>query len=573
MRSINFTECRNKAATRDNPILSLSMRRMRSILFLALLFLATFCQSQKAPQNFDVLIRHGDIYDGSGKPSFPGDVGINADTLAAIGDLAGSRGKKEIDATGLAVAPGFINMLSKADGSLLQDGRSLSDLRQGVTLEVFGEGISPGPKKENTSKEPWKTLGQYFDYLEKKGVSTNFASFVGATTVRQHVLGQQNKKPSGGEMAEMETLVSQAMTEGAMGIGSALIYAPADYASTDELIALSKIAAASGGIYITHMRSENDNIYQALDETFRIAREANIPAEIFHLKVTQKWNWHKADTVIAKIDSARKAGLKITADMYPYNASGTSLQARLPTWVQEGGAVAMRRRLTNLVTRKRVLRELELGIPTRNSEPQDVLILGFRKDSLNRLYRNKRLDEIARLHGKNGDETMIDLLVADQSSIPSVIYFVISETNMKKMLQLPYVSIGSDGASVAAEKPFINGETHPRVYGTFARFLGKYVRDEKLMSLEEGIRRLTSLPATNLKISRRGLLAVGNYADVVIFDPARIADHATFEDSHQYATGVEHVLVNGVQVLADGQHTHAFPGRSIRGPGWRKNAP
>ena len=531
-----------------------------------LLCISVSCQSQK--QEFQLIIRNGTIYDGIGQKSFVGDVAIQADTIAALGDLSNAIGKNEIDASGLAIAPGFINMLSWADGSLLQDGRSMSDIKQGVTLEVFGEGWSPGPrKKKNTKDTLWTSLGEYFTYLQKKGVSPNVASFVGATTVRSYVLGYENRKPSAPELEQMKSLVRKAMQEGAMGVGSSLIYAPADYASTEELIELCKVASEYNGMYITHMRSESDHIYKGLNETFRIAKEAKIPAEIYHLKINHERNWNKIDTVIAKIDSAQKAGLKITADMYTYNASGTGLTARLPTWVQEGGAVAMRKRLKNPVTRRKVLRELELGIPTKNSDPKDVLILGFRKDSLNELYRGKRLDEISKLHKKNADETMIDLIVADKSTVPAI-FFLISEENLKRMMQLPYVSFCSDAGSIPAEKPFTDNETHPRAYGSFARLLAKYVRDEKLMSLEEAIRRLTSLPASNLKIKRRGSLTIGNYADVVVFDPAKIQDHATFENSHQYATGVIHVFVNGVQVLKDGEHLGTTPGKAIRGPGY-----
>ena len=531
-----------------------------------LLCISVSCQSQK--QEFQLIIRNGTIYDGIGQKSFVGDVAIQADTIAALGDLSNAIGKNEIDASGLAIAPGFINMLSWADGSLLQDGRSMSDIKQGVTLEVFGEGWSPGPrKKKNTKDTLWTSLGEYFTYLQKKGVSPNVASFVGATTVRSYVLGYENRKPSAPELEQMKSLVRKAMQEGAMGVGSSLIYAPADYASTEELIELCKVASEYNGMYITHMRSESDHIYKGLNETFRIAKEAKIPAEIYHLKINHERNWNKIDTVIAKIDSAQKAGLKITADMYTYNASGTGLTARLPTWVQEGGAVAMRKRLKNPVTRRKVLRELELGIPTKNSDPKDVLILGFRKDSLNELYRGKRLDEISKLHKKNADETMIDLIVADKSTVPAI-FFLISEENLKRMMQLPYVSFCSDAGSIPAEKPFTDNETHPRAYGSFARLLAKYVRDEKLMSLEEAIRRLTSLPASNLKIKRRGSLTIGNYADVVVFDPAKIQDHATFENSHQYATGVIHVFVNGVQVLKDGEHLGTTPGKAIRGLGY-----
>ncbi|MBK5279514.1 MAG: D-aminoacylase, partial [Bacteroidia bacterium] len=429
---------------------------MRSSLIILSLFVGVSCQQK---QEFDCIIRKGTIYDGRGQKSYQGDVAIMADTIAAMGDLSNAIAKRVIDANGLAVAPGFINMLSWADGSLIEDGRSMSDIKQGVTLEVFGEGWSPGPRKKKNSKDTlWTSLGEYFTYLQKKGVTPNFASFVGATTVRSYVLGGENRKPSNQELEQMKTLVRTAMKEGALGLGSSLIYAPADYASTEELIELSKVASEFNGIYITHMRSESDKIYSGLNETFRIAKEANIPAEIYHLKINHERNWNKIDTVIAKIDSAQKTGLTITANMYTYAASGTGLTARLPTWVQEGGAVAMRKRLKNRVTRMKVLRELELGIPTKNSDPKDVLILGFRKDSLNELYKGKRLDEIARLHKKSPDETMIDLIVSDKSTVPSI-FFLISEANIKRMLQLPYVSICSDAFSIPAEKPYTDDGT------------------------------------------------------------------------------------------------------------------
>jgi N-acyl-D-amino-acid deacylase len=533
--------------------------------FLFLLsFLASCAQEKK---QYDVIIRNGNIYDGSGNKPYQADVAINADTIAAIGDLSNAKGKEEIDAKDLAVSPGFINMLSWADGSLLKDGRSMSDIKQGVTLEIFGEGWSPGPRiKKNKRDSLWSSLSEYFTYLKNKGVSPNFASFVGATSVRNCVLGYENRKPTNEELEKMKELVRAAMKEGAMGLGTSLIYAPADYASTEELIELSKVVAEYGGMYITHMRSESDKIFPAMNEVFRIAKEANVPAEIYHLKINNTWNWNKIDTVLSKIDSAQKAGLKITANMYTYNASGTSITARLPTWVQEGGAQDMRKRLRNPALRKRLLREMELGIPSRNSDPKDVMVMGFRKDSLNKLYRNKRLSEIAALHGKSANETILDLLLADKSSIPCI-FFLISEDNVKRMLQLPYVSICSDAGSIADEVPYNEGGTHPRAYGSFARLLGKYVRDEKLMSLEEAIKRMTSLPASHLKIKKRGVLVVGNYADVVVFDPTKIQDHATFEDPHQYATGVVHVFVNGEQVLKEGEHTRKMPGRLVAGPG------
>lgn len=518
-------------------------------------------------EHYPLIIRNGLIYDGSGNIPYKGDVAIQGDTLVAIGELY-AHGDKEIDVEGLAIAPGFINMLSWADGSLLKDGRSMSDIKQGVTLEVFGEGWSPGPRqKKNDQDTLWTTLGEYFETLERKGVSPNFASFVGATSVRNYVLGYDKRAPAPHELEQMKQLVDEAMREGAMGLGSSLIYAPADYASTDELIELCKVVARYEGMYITHMRSESDRILPALNEVFRIAQEANVPAEIYHLKINNTWNWNKVDTLLFKIDSAQKAGLKITADMYTYNASGTSLTARLPTWVQEGGAPAMRKRLKNLVTRKRVLHELDLGIPTKNSDPKDVMLMDFRKDSLNELYRGKRLSDAATLHGKNADETMLDLIVADKSGI-AAIFFLISEENVKRMLALSYVSICSDAGSIADEEPYNNDPTHPRAYGSFARLLGKYVQEEKIITLHEAIRRMTSLPASNLKLKKRGSLAVGNYADVVVFNPNTIKDKATFEDSHQYAEGVVHVFVNGVQVLDKGNHTGAMPGRCVRGPGW-----
>lgn len=541
---------------------------MRLLLPILLLFLLSCAK----PREYDIIIRDGLIYDGSGNIPVRGDLAILGDTIAALGDLGNAIGKMEVDVNGLAVAPGFINMLSWADGSLLKDGRSMSDLKQGVTLEVFGEGWSPGPRRKKDAQDTlWTTLGEYFATLEKKGVTPNFASFVGATTIRDYVLGFEDRAPNATELEQMKHLVAEAMQEGAMGLGSSLIYAPADFASTEELIELCKVVADYHGMYITHMRSESDKILSALNEVFQIAAEAKVPAEIYHLKINNTWNWNKVDSVLTKIDSAQKAGLKITANMYTYNASGTSLSARLPTWVQEGGGPAMRKRLRNPALRKRVLYELEMGIPTRNSDPKDVLLNDFYRDSLDKLYRGKRLNEVARLHGKSANETMLDLIVADRSGI-SAIFFLMSEDNVKRMLQLPYVSICSDAGSIADEAPYNIDPTHPRTYGSFARFLGKYVRDERVMTLEEAIRRMTSLPAANLKLKKRGSLTVGNYADVVVFNPGTIADKATFDDPHQYAEGMEHVFVNGIQVLNNGAHTGAHPGRCVRGPGWGQSS-
>lgn len=529
------------------------------------------CQSWQDKLVFDVIIRNGMVYDGLGSAPVTVDVGINADTIAAIGNLLNAKGKTEIDATGLAVAPGFINMNSMSDRSLQMDGRSMSDIKQGVTLEVMGEGWSAGPVKRKL-KQPvdslWTTLDGYFKWLLKKGISTNVASFVGATTIRNHELEYINRAPTSIELDRMKKLVQQAMNDGAVGLSSSLIYAPANYASTTELIELAKTAKANGGIYITHMRSESDNILQALNETFQIAKEANIATEIYHLKINHDRNWNKIETVLAKIDSAQRAGLKITANMYPYAASNTDLTARLPLWVQEGGAKEMRKRLRNPQLRKKVLEEMRLGIPTKNSDPKDVVILGFRLDSLNKLYRGKRLSEAAVIHGKNADETLIDLIVKDRSPGAGVFHMQ-TEENVRKIIQKPYVSFGSDGASMSDAPVFAEWGTHPRAYGTFARVLGNYVHDEKLISLEEAIRRMTYLPATNLGLQKRGSLKSGYFADIVIFNPNTIKDMATYENPKQYAIGMIHVFVNGSQVLRNSEHTGAKPGRIIRGPAWQ----
>lgn len=547
---------------------------MRTVLgCVGLIVLAGFFYNGVSPEKrFDIIIRQGTIYDGSGNKPFVADIGINADTIAAIGDLTDAIAKTEINAKGLAVSPGFINMLSMAERSLLMDGRSMSDIKQGVTLEVLGEGWSAGPAKRNTKKPVdslWTTLDGYFSYLMKKGTSTNVASFVGASSIRNYVLGYENRKPNAEELKQMKLLVRDAMHQGAMGLSTSLIYAPADYATTEEIIALAQTASEYNGMYITHMRSESDHILKALNETFRIAKAAKIRTEIYHLKINHDRNWDKINKVLAKIDSAQKAGLIITANMYPYAASNTALTARLPTWVQEGGAAPMRKRLKNPVTRKKVLEEMRLGIPTKNSEPKSVVILGFRLDSLNKLYRGKRLDEVAALHGKDADETLLDLIVKDRSPGAGV-YHLQTEDNVKRIVQLPYVSFGSDGASFSDSKAFDEWGTHPRAFGTFARAIGKYCREEKLVPLEEIIRRMTSLPATNLNIKNRGRLRPGYYADVAIFDADKIIDKATYDEPKQYAEGMRHVLVNGVPVLVNGVHTGAMPGRVVRGPGWEK---
>lgn len=550
--------------------------------YLLLICLIGISSCQK-PQQFDVLIKNGQILDGSGSPSFIGDVGINADTIAAIGKLENAVGTLEIDATGLAVAPGFINMLSWAVESLIEDGKSQSDIRQGVTLEVFGEGNSMGPlseamkadelKSQGDIKYPisWTTLKEYLEFLEKKGVATNVASFVGATTVRIHELGYENRAPSPEELERMKNLVRQAMEEGALGVGSSLIYAPAFYASTEELIELCKVAAEYDGMYISHMRSEGVRLLESLDELIRIASEAGIRAEVYHLKMSGRDNWSKYDQVVAKIDSARAAGLEITTDMYNYVAGATGLDASMPPWVQEGGYEKWAERLQDPAIRKRVLQEMTT--PTTEWEslmqavegPDKIILVGFKNDSLKYLT-GKTLAEVAALRNTSPAETAMDLVVQDGSRVGTV-YFLMSEENVKKQIALPYMSFGSDGGSLATEGVFLKSSTHPRAFGNFSRLLGKYVRDEKVISLEEAVYKLTTLPATNLKIKKRGALKEGYFADLAIFDPAKIQDHATFENPMQYSTGMVHVLVNGTQVLKDGEHTGALPGRMVKGPG------
>ncbi len=536
------------------------------------LFLLSTSEIPVTQRQYDVIIRHGTIYNGSGNEPFVGDVAIHGDSIAAIGDLHDAIASREIDATGLAVAPGFINMLSWAEKTLLLDGRSMSDIKQGVTLEVFGEGFSPGPVRRKNTKPVdslWTSLGGYFKWLERKGMSPNVASFVGATSVRMYELDQANRAPSPAELERMKQQVRKAMREGAMGLGSSLIYAPANFASTKELIELCKVVKEFDGMYITHMRSEGDFILSAMNETLEIAKKSGVPAEIYHLKINIARNWNKIDRVLSKIDSARNAGLKISANMYPYVASGTGLTSRLPIWVQEGGAREMRKRLKNPAIRKKVLHEMEKGIPYKNSDPTSVVLMGFRLDSLTNLYKGKKLSEVAELHGKSADETTLDLIVKDKSSIECV-YYLQSEDNVRLIMKQPYVSFGSDAGSMAVGEQFEKWGAHPRAYGTFARVLGRFVRDEKVITLSEAIRKLTALPAANLKLTRRGSISKGYFADVVVFDPGTVRDRATFENPHQYAEGMIHVFVNGVHVLRDGEHTQAKPGRIIRGPGFRR---
>ena len=532
---------------------------------------------------YDLVIRHGTVYDGTGGPGVVEDVAVQGDRIVARGDLSGASGRQEVDATGLAVAPGFIDMLNHSETSLIADGRSQGMIRQGVTLTVFGEG-SMGPiteqmKQDQTRRQgdikfdiTWNTLGQYLDTLAARGVSTNIASFVSAATIRANEIGLVNRPPTAEELDRMRAHVRLAMDEGAMGLTTALIYIPGIFATTDELVELAKVAAASGGMYISHMRSEGNRLLEAIDETLTIAREAKIRAEIYHLKASGESNWPKLAEVITKIEAARASGLDITADMYTYTAGSTGLDAAMPPWVQEGGYNAWAERLTDPKIRTRVRREMMAAQDDwenlRLAAGGDgTLLVGFKNEAL-RGYAGKTLAEVAKLRNRSVEDTAMDLVVEDGSRV-QVVYFLMSEDNVKRQLQLPWVSFGSDAASMAAEGVFLKTSTHPRAYGNFARLLGKYVRDEQVLPLEEAIRKLTSFPAATLRIKERGQLATGYFADIVVFDPRTIAERATYESPHQYATGVQHVWVNGVQVLKDGEHTGQTPGRVVRGPGWK----
>jgi N-acyl-D-amino-acid deacylase len=545
---------------------------------LPLLFL--FFLDCSAPVKYDVIIRNGRIVDGSGASSYIGDVAINADTIAGVGNLKNSVGLTEVDATGLAVAPGFINMLSWAVESLIQDGKSQSDIRQGVTLEVMGEGDSWGPLNDRMKKDmkdsqgdikydiTWTTLGEYLEFLEKKGVSCNVASFVGAETLRIQTIGYENRAPTPAELDSMKYLVRQSMEEGAVGVSSALEYVPGSFAGQDELIALCKSAAEYNGMYISHIRNEDDRLLECLDELILVAKEANIRSEIYHFKQVGKSNWYKLENAVAKIDSARSAGLQITADMYNYTASSTGFDILMPEWVQEGGFNQWIARLHNPQIREKVGLHIKNTILRKNGSAEKILLVGFNNDSLKYLT-GKTLAQVAEMRKKSPEETVMDLVIQDGSRV-SVVYFSMSEDNVKKQIALPWMSFCSDGTSSAPEGVFLKSGTHPRAYGNFARLLGKYVRDEKVITLEEAVRKLTSLPAGNLKISKRGQIKTGFFADLALFDPNKIRDNATFEAPRTFSTGMVHVFVNGIQVLKEGEHTGALPGRVVRGPGWKK---
>ena len=566
--------------------MSINLRKLLTLTLTLALSVMTVAQGRRSPRpqprSFDVIIRGGTVYDGTGRPPMRGDVGIKGDRIAAVGNLSSATAPMVIDASGRALAPGFINMLSHSESSLIVDGRSLGEIKQGVTTQIFGES-SMGPLNDRMKQRlresqgdvkfdiAWTTLAEFLTYLEKRGISQNVASFIGAPTIREYVIGLEDKPPTPEQLEQMRELVRREMEAGALGVTTALIYPPAFFAKTDELIELCKVAARYKGKYTTHMRSEGNQLIEGVQETIRVSREAGLPAEIYHLKASGAANWHKMDRVISMIEEARRQGLKITADMYTYTAGGTGLDASLPPWVFDGGREAAYKRLRDPATRKKIADAVRT--PTNDWEnlyllagsPDRILLASFKSEALKPLM-GKTLAEVAKMRGKDPVETIMDLVLEDRSRV-GTIYFLMSEDNIRKQIRQPWVSFGSDAASMAAEGVFLKSSAHPRAYGNFARLLGKYVREEKVISLAEAVRRLSGLPATNLGLDHRGFLQEGMFADVVVFDPQTIADRATFENPHQYAIGVRHVFVNGIQVLKDGEHTGAKPGRALWGPG------
>ena len=551
-------------------------------IFIAIALIISACNPS---QQYDTIIRNGMVYDGNGGEPFKADIAINKDTIAFIGDLKNAHAKDEIDAGGKAVAPGFINMMGHSEESLFQDGRAQSDIRQGVTTEIFDE-MSYGPLNEIMKEQlqrgqgdikynvTWNTLGEYMNTLEHKGISCNIASFVGAGTVRQYVIGEDDKAPTAQQLDSMKLLVDTAMEEGALGVTCALIYPPDNFAKTDELVALCKEASKYGGTYISHIRSEGNQLTQAVSEIITIAKEATIPVEICHLKAAGKDNWNKVDSVIAMVETARKQGIAITANMYTYTAAATGLTSCFPPTLQDGGFGKLRVRLQDPVIRKQMVKVMHTNandwenLYYGSGGPENILLLQFKQDSLKK-FTGKTVAEVARIRGTTPEETAMDLIVQDSTRV-GVAYFLMDENNVKKEVALPWVSFGSDEASYAPEGVFLKSNAHPRAYGCFARVIGKYTRDEKLMTLQQAIYKLAKLPATNINLKKRGVLTVGNYADIVIFDPNTVQDHATYDKPHQYSTGVSDVFVNGVQVLKNNEHTGASPGRFLKGPGYKK---
>lgn len=547
--------------------------------FFIFCFAMISCKSKK----YDTIIRNGMIYDGNGAAPFKGDIAIKNDTIAFIGDLTHESAKNEVDAKGMAVSPGFINMLSWSPVSLIADGKSQGEIREGVTLEVFGEGESMGPlnakmKKEMQDDQPlfqykvdWNTLGEYMQSMEKRGISCNIASYVGATTIRTNVIGEDNRDPTPAELNRMKDLVKQAMEEGALGVGTSLIYPPAFFAKTNELIELCKAAAPYGGGYISHMRSEGNKLNEAVEELITIAKEAQVHGEIYHLKAAGIDNWSKMDSVIKRVERAKKEGIDIAANMYTYTAGATGMTASLPPSLQDGGFGKLWQRLHDPAIRAEMKKAMKTNATDWENlyygagSADKVLLLGFRRDSLFK-YTGKSLGEVAKIRNTTPEDAAIDLIIQDSSRV-EVAYFLMSEENVKKQLVLPWVSFGSDAASMATEGNFLKQSSHPRAYGNFTRVIGHYSRDKKLISLEKAIQKLAKVAATSLHIRKRGELKTGNYADILVFNPNTVNDKATYEKPHQYSTGMLHVWVNGIQVLKEGEHTNAKPGRFVKGAG------
>ena len=562
------------------------MNAFKKLALLASCFLVSgiFLAACSQTPDHDLILRGGTIYDGSGGEPYVGDVAIDGDTIAALGELSDMTSVAEIDVQGLAVAPGFINMMSWANESLIEDGKSQSDIRQGVTLEIMGEGSSMGPLNDAMKAEmislqsdikydvSWTSLHEYITHLEERGISPNVASFLGAATPRKYVIGHENRPPTPEELDQMRQIVRTAMEEGALGVASSLMYPPGLFADTSELVELSKVAAEYNGMYISHMRDEGAQMIEAIEELLTIAREANIRAEIYHLKSSGQPNWHLFDEAVAMVEDARAEGLEITADVYTYPAGATGLNVTIPPWVQEGGFEASLDRMSDPATRARIIEEMRTpsdeweNMWLMSGTPENILMVGFKNPDLKYLT-GKTVAEVAAMRETSPEETIMDLIVEDGSRIGTV-YFTQSDDIVRKAVSLPWVSFNSDEASLAPEGLFLESNPHPRAYGSFARVLGKYVRDENVLTLQEAIRKLAALPAQTMRIDRRGELQQGFYADVVVFDPETIQDHATFVEPHQYATGMVHVFVNGEQVLKEGEHTGATPGRAIRGPGW-----
>ena len=556
--------------------------------YLSLFFVLIFLFNC-ARYDYDVLIENGTIYDGSGSAGFVADLAIKDDRIVFIGSIDPEKSvRTRVDATGMAVSPGFINMLSWGANNLMRDGRSMSDIKQGVTLELFGEGTSMGPynleeytarrERARESGAPvWRTLGEFLHLLERQGVATNVGSFVGASTIRRYTLGEDNVAPTPEQLHEMRELVREAMLEGAMGLGSALIYTPGVFASTDELVALSEVVAEFDGMYTSHMRSEGDRFEEAVQEVIEIAERSGVNAHIHHLKAAGEYNWHKLDSVINMVEQARERGLEITSSMYNYTAAATSFTAIMPPWSREGGNQAWFERLRDPETRARIVNEIKTvtgdfeNFYLMAGTPENIITVGFRNPDL-RHYTGRSLASIAEERGTDPVETAIDLILEDESIVGTV-YFLMSEENVKRQIALPWMTFGSDSGTLAAEGESLNRNPHPRAYGNFARLLGKYVRDEQVIPLEEAVHKMSGMAAMNLRITQRGFLREGYFADVVVFDPATVQDHATFENPHQYATGVNHVFVNGVQVVREGEHTGAMPGRFVKGPGAAGSAP